>query len=107
MPKRLKKPAGPKKPRRPTDPNKAAQSLIGEHMRRVESAKKPWEASEEPPAIFDAQTVISEHMRKLGAKGGKVSGAKRMENLSKKARVAIAEKAAAARWKGHAKKAKP
>lgn len=56
------------------------------------------------PQDFKAQ--LSAHMAKLGAKGGKVSGAKRMENLSKKARIAIAEKAAAARWHGHAKKAK-
>ena len=37
-------------------------------------------------------------MAKLGAKGGKVSGAKRMENLSDRKRKEIAKKAAAARW---------
>jgi hypothetical protein len=44
-----------------------------------------------------SQEQLSEHMRTLGAKGGKVSGAKRME-MSEKQRQAIARKAAAARW---------
>jgi hypothetical protein len=37
-------------------------------------------------------------MSKLGAKGGKVSGARRMTNLSEEQRGAIALKAARARW---------
>jgi len=41
---------------------------------------------------------LSAYMAKLGAKGGKMSGAKRMENLSATTRKAIAKKAAAARW---------
>jgi hypothetical protein len=45
------------------------------------------------------QEQLSAYMAKLGAKGGKVSGAKRMENLSPKTRREIAKKAAAARWK--------
>lgn len=44
-------------------------------------------------------TAISEYMAKLGAKGGKVSGAKRMENLSAAKRRKIASAAAKARWK--------
>lgn len=43
-------------------------------------------------------TAISEYMAKLGAKGGKVSGAKRMENLSDRQRKKIASDAANARW---------
>lgn len=42
--------------------------------------------------------AISDYMRKLGKKGGKVSGAKRMLNLTAKQRREIAKKAAAARW---------
>jgi hypothetical protein len=39
-------------------------------------------------------------MAKLGAKGGKVSGAKRME-MPKKLRKTIAKRAADARWANH------
>lgn len=42
-------------------------------------------------------TAISEYMAKLGSKGGKVSGAKRME-MPEEQRIEIAKKAAAARW---------
>ena len=42
-------------------------------------------------------TAISEYMAKLGAKGGKKSGAKRME-MPKAQRSEIASKAAKARW---------
>ena len=49
------------------------------------------------PLDFDA--VLKAHMKALGSKGGKVSGAKRMQ-MPKKKRVAIARRAAAARWKG-------
>jgi general stress protein YciG len=38
-------------------------------------------------------------MAELGRKGGKVSGAKRMENLSDRQRREIALKAAKARWR--------
>lgn len=48
-----------------------------------------------PNATFAEQ--LSAHMRALGAKGGKVSGAKRMQMPEAK-RKAIAKKAAAARW---------
>ncbi len=48
---------------------------------------------------------LSAYMAALGAKGGRVSGAKRMENLSDAIRSEIALKAATARWeKERAKK---
>ncbi len=50
-----------------------------------------------PPSDFDA--LYRAHMAKLGAKGGKISGAKRMTNLSAAQRREIAAKAAKARWK--------
>jgi hypothetical protein len=62
-------------------------------MRRVQGQP----AADQP--FLDPLTVIREHMRKIGAKGGKVSGAKRMQNLSSRQRKEIAKKAAAARWK--------
>jgi hypothetical protein len=43
-------------------------------------------------------SAISEYMAKLGKKGGKVSGAKRME-MPEEQRREIARKAAQARWK--------
>jgi len=97
MPKPVKKSMGilkqPPKPRRSADPNVAAHAMLQEHMARIQGTP----AADQP--ILDPESVIREHMRKLGAKGGKISGAKRMENLSKKDRIAIAKKAAAARWK--------
>ena len=42
-------------------------------------------------------TAISDYIRKLGKKGGKVSGAKRME-IPEELRREIASKAATARW---------
>jgi hypothetical protein len=90
MPKRLKK-ATQKKPRRPSDPNRAAHALMHEHMGRVEE-------SETPPHGDPFRDQLSAYMAKLGAKGGKVSGAKRMKNLSPELRQRIALKAARARW---------
>lgn len=95
MPKPVKKSRGtlkqPSKPKRSSDPNRAAHAMMAEHMGRVQGGL----AADQP--ILDPETVIREHMRKLGAKGGKISGAKRME-MPKKERIAIAKKAAAARW---------
>jgi hypothetical protein len=45
-----------------------------------------------PPAGF------SDYMKALGRKGGQVSGARRMENMTPAKRKAIAKKAARARW---------
>jgi hypothetical protein len=47
-------------------------------------------------------SAIKEYFRKQGAKGGKLSGAARMEKLTPEQRSAIAKKAAAARWKNKA-----
>lgn len=96
MPKRLKKAIRklpiPPKPKRSADPNLAAKSILEEHMARVQGTP----AADQ--MVLDPETVIREHMRKLGAKGGKISGSKRMENLSERQRKEIAKKAAAARW---------
>ena len=42
--------------------------------------------------------LLSEHMRKLGAKGGKVGGKRRMETMTDEQRSESAKKAAQARW---------
>lgn len=85
----------PPKTKRPSDPNRAAQSILAEHMARMGHMDP--ETLPSAPTSFQEQ--LSAHMAKLGAKGGKISGAKRMENLSAKTRKEIAKKAAVARWK--------
>ena len=91
MPKRLKKLPTPPKPKRSSDPNTAAHAMLAEHMARVQGSP----AADQP--VLDPLSVIREHMRKLGAKGGRISGAKRME-MPAKQRKEIAAKAARARW---------
>ena len=86
MPKPLKK--RPSK-RPPSDPNQWAHQLVRE-------STEP-EQTDKPLTDFEAQ--LSKYMSKLGKKGGKVSGARRMRNLSVAQRVSIASKAAKARWK--------
>ena len=107
MPKPLKKQPAPKKsatPKRPaSDPNRRARQLMAEHLEKVEASSPPWKAAQEPEATpphgdpFEAQ--FRARMAELGRKGGKVSGAKRMEMPAKKRRD-IAMKAAKARWEG-------
>ena len=77
----------PPKPTRPTDPNRAAHAMLAEHMARVQ---------EEQP--LDFETAYKAHMAKLGAKGGRVGGKRRLETLTQDERSAIASKAARAMW---------
>lgn len=90
MPKPVKKPVRklktPPKPKRPSDPNRAAHSMIAEHMARVQ---------QEPPLDFDAQ--YRAHMSKLGKKGGDISGERRM-SLPVEVRRRVASIAARAMW---------
>jgi len=71
--------------------------MIAEHMSRLE-------AGEEPIAVsgFDAQ--YKAHMAKLGAKGGRKGGKRRLQTLTQEQRSEIALKAARARWAKVAKK---
>jgi hypothetical protein len=113
MPKPVKK-AAPKKPaaktkaaRRPSSaPNKRPHQLMAA-MEAKQATGQPWAKDFAPagadvavgPEIemsFEAQ--FKARMAELGRKGGKVSGAKRMEMPEAK-RKAIAKKAAAARWR--------
>jgi hypothetical protein len=57
-----------------------------------------------PPHGDPFKEQLSAYMARLGAKGGKISGAKRMKNLTDRQRSEIALKAATARWN---KKRKP
>ena len=50
------------------------------------------------PAELDFHARFSAHMAKLGAKGGKIGGKRRLETMTHEQRSAIALKAARARW---------
>ncbi len=64
--------------------------MLAEHMGRVVDTDVPI-----APVPSEA---VRDYMAALGRKGGKVSGAKRMTNLTDKQRREIALKAAKARW---------
>ena len=101
MPKPLKKkPAGEKSttPKRPSsDPNRRAGQLLTEHLNRLETSEKPWDVAQPATVAQSFQEQLSAHMAKLGAKGGKISGAKRME-MPVAERRRIASLAARAMW---------
>jgi hypothetical protein len=46
----------------------------------------------------DFQTQLSAYMAKLGAKGGRIGGKRRLETLTQEQRSAIALRAVRARW---------
>lgn len=50
------------------------------------------------PALPPRPKGFTEYMTALARKGGTISGARRMTNLTAKQRTAIARKAARARW---------
>lgn len=98
MPKPVKKAAKkatgtlpvPPKGKRPSDPMRAAQAILGEHMARLDPA---------PPQGDPFKAQLSAYMSKLGKKGGDASGKARMTSLSAGQRREIAAAAARARWK--------
>jgi hypothetical protein len=109
MPKPVKKPAKKTSGRAKhpsADPNKRAGQMMAEHMANMTEGK--WGGStvvgngnitpDTPgPSVIDTAAIIKAHMSALGSKGGKISGAKRMEMpISERRRVAIA--GAKARW---------
>lgn len=93
MPKPIKKAAGrlpvPPKPKRSSDPMRAAQAILAEHMGRLKDGPSE-------PISFEEQ--YRAHMSKLGKIGGPRGGKARAENLSDKRLKEIAKKAAKARW---------
>jgi hypothetical protein len=101
MPKPLKKaapkpPAKPRKPKRPSDPNRAAHAMIAEHMARLDPDPAPEPTP--PAAPLDFEAAYKAHMAKLGSKGGKVGGKRRLDTLTAERRREIASKAARAMW---------
>jgi hypothetical protein len=96
MPKPVKKPVRQKSTTpKPTSsaPKVRASQVTAEPAEKAEPAA--WVP--EPSDDADTRAIISAYMRVLGTKGGKVSGAKRLDIPAAK-RKAIAKKAAAARW---------
>ena len=85
MPKPLKK-----KRKRPSDPILAAQELLAE----TEALTERLGGAD----VVDFKAHLSVYMKKLGKKGGKVSGKRRMQNLTPEQRSEIALKAARVRW---------
>jgi len=73
-----------KQKRRPTDENQIAFDLV----------RRSTEQSEQPATPVN----ISEYMRAMGTKGGKLSAKARMKKISPENRSAIAHRAARARW---------
>jgi hypothetical protein len=61
--------------------------------------KKATDETVTPPHGDPFQQQLSAYMAKLGAKGGKVGGKRRLKTMTKAERVAVARKAASARWK--------
>ena len=78
MPKPLKKPAV-RKPKTPAKPKRP----LGQGA---------------TPAPLDFDAAYRAHMAKLGAKGGKVGGKRRLETMTNDERSAAASKAARAMW---------
>jgi hypothetical protein len=66
---------------------------------------KPIKHKDPDAAVPPASKAFRAYMAILGKKGGRVSGARRLTNLTPKQRSAIAQKAARARW--NAPKATP
>lgn len=92
MPKRLKKNA------RPKDVNQLAHHLV-----RISTEGNDDQPADEPSP--KPPKWLAAYMSALGKRGGKVSGARRMTNLSDEQRQSIALKAARARWAKRRKKA--
>jgi hypothetical protein len=94
MPKPVKRTAKKRTP--PRDVNQWARHMV------EQSTSEP--GTEAPQAI--APAALSAYMAALGSEGGKISGARRMINLSDSARSEIALRAATARWDGERAKKK-
>jgi hypothetical protein len=127
MPKPLKKSAKPKKksttPKRSSsDPNRRAKQMLDEHMAKAAQGQPPWakdfapagmtvtfgpevehEVQATPSDLEKFDAMYRAKMAALGAKGGKKSGAKRMD-MPVEMRRMIASNAARARWAKRATK---
>ncbi len=75
--------------KRPRDPSQLAKHVIGIATGDIEDRPEPEDEGKNPAAVA------------LGRLGGLKGGKARAEKLSQKKRIAIARRAAQARWKSH------
>jgi hypothetical protein len=85
-----------KKPKRPTDPNQLAKSIVDEATRGVQG---------DAPVVTD-EAIRSQMAKLLGRRGGLAGGPARAAALGPKRRTEIAKAAAASRWAKKDKKAR-
>ncbi len=81
------------KGKRPRDPNQLAKV--------VDRSTSEEQLTTEPNAALQAKKVsadISEYMAKIGRRGGKVGGKRRLDTMTAAKRRNLAKKAAEARW---------
>ena len=95
MPKPVKK----RKRTPPRDINQWARQLVDE------STAEPATETREPQPKPRISKELRAYMAKLGKRGGQVSGARRMKNLTDEQRQRIALHAAQTRWAKRRKKA--
>ncbi len=77
---------------RPTDPNQIAYFLVQRSTEETASDPKPMMKTIVPKSI-------SRVMAKMGSKGGKIGGKRRLVTMTPELRSQIASDAAKARWK--------
>jgi hypothetical protein len=77
-------------------------------MAKRDKQKKPIDSAKAASQWVDLSTglsnllpslTVSEYMSKIGRKGGKIGGKRRLETMTSQQRKKIATKAAKARWK--------
>jgi hypothetical protein len=74
----------------------------GKHLDVVQNAKRIMDEAlshvESPGPVAVNDAMISEVMREMGRRGGKVGGRSRMDSMTKKQRSAFGRAAVKARW---------
>ena len=80
------------KGKRPSDPSQLAASTA------VSTGQIPAPEPEAPQPNL-TPTGISEYMREIGRKGGRIGGKRRLKTMTKAERRRVAAKAAKARWR--------
>jgi hypothetical protein len=86
------------KGKRPRDPNQLAKWIVDQSTSEEPIA--------EPETSLQARNVpsdISEYMAKIGSKGGRIGGKRRLDTMTPAKRKKVAREAARARWDKHPK----
>jgi hypothetical protein len=77
---------------RPTDVNQIAHLLVEQSTQQIDA---PGPAASKPPV----SRAVHRMMQKMGSKGGKIGGKRRMVTMTRQQRSEAASVAAKARWK--------